>query len=144
PDLLAAGLAQKPDFYSEYIDGARFPDEDYRAAFYRYLALKYGSTRFDVVIAIHQLALDFVSAYRHELFADTPIVFLSENPSTRRLPNSAGTIATQDYSATLSLALELQPDTTQVFVVIGSSMHDNIMERGARAQFASFAPRLTF
>jgi len=144
PDLLESGLAQKPDFYSEYIDGARFPDEDYRDAFYKYLALKYGSTRFDVVIAIHQLALDFVSAYRQELFADTPIVFLSENRSTRRLPNSAGTIAAQDYSSTLSLALELQPDTTQVFVVIGSSTHDNAMEPDARAQFAPFAPRLAF
>ena len=29
PGLLEAGLEQKPDFYSEYIDSARFPDPEY-------------------------------------------------------------------------------------------------------------------
>src|SRR5262245_51867641 len=45
PRLLEAGLKVTPDFYSEYIDAARFPDSSYQSAFDTYLKLKYGGTR---------------------------------------------------------------------------------------------------
>ena len=144
PELLERGLEQKPDFYSEYIDSARFPDPEYKTAFYRYLTLKYSTTRFDVVIAIHRLALDFVASHRDELFADVPIVFLSEIASPPHIPNSAGIVAERDYSRTPQLALELQPDTTRVFVVVGNSIHDKSLEAEARAKLQSLAPRLEF
>src|SRR4051812_2779510 len=40
PVFLEQGLKTKPDLYTEYLDGARFPDEEYKAAFYHYLTLK--------------------------------------------------------------------------------------------------------
>jgi signal transduction histidine kinase len=143
PLLLQEGLARKPDYYSEYIDGERFPEEQYQDAFRDYLTLKYSSARFDVVIAINNLALEFVASHRDELFADTPIVFITLRPWTQRMTNSTGIIAEPDYRRTLTLALALQPDTTHVFVVVGNSSSDNAMERELRAQFDSFEPRPT-
>ncbi len=144
PRLLERALGSKPDFYSEYIDAARFPEPDYAVAFRDYLRLKYAGSRLDVVVAMHDLALEFVASAREELFAGTPVVFLANNRSARRLANSAGIFMDRDYRGTLELALALQPDTTQVFVVIGNSNHDDQLEQEARAQFESFAPKLSF
>jgi signal transduction histidine kinase len=45
---------------------------------------------------------------------------------------------------TLDLALALQPDVTQVFVVAGGSDFDRFYEDVARSQFQQYANRLTF
>jgi signal transduction histidine kinase len=146
PRLLEQGLGVKPDYYSEFIDAARFPDPQYSQAFREYLSLKYRGARFDLVMASHKRALDFVAAHRDELFPGTPIVFLTEQQGTARPANAAGVVAARDYRGTLALALQLQPDTTRVFVVSGSSESDKAVERIAAAQLKSFAPpvALTF
>src|SRR3954453_11035622 len=41
PRIVAEGLGQAVDYYSEYIDQARFPDPDYQAGFRDFLRLKY-------------------------------------------------------------------------------------------------------
>src|SRR5262245_27265825 len=68
PGLLAQGLAIKPDYYSEYVDAARFPEKQYREAFADYLRLKYAGARFDAVIAMHRTAYDMVTAVRADIF----------------------------------------------------------------------------
>src|SRR5204863_4015015 len=62
PRLLERGLGQKVDYYSEHIDAARFPDEQYKTAFRHYLKLKYRESRFDVLIATHSLALELLAS----------------------------------------------------------------------------------
>jgi signal transduction histidine kinase len=144
PQLLEQALSARPDYYSEHIDAARFPEAQYQQAFRDYLRLKYRGMRFDVVIASHRLAYDMAVSVREELFRDTPLVFLTQDRSTRRVGNSAEVIVEPDFRRTIALATRLQPDTTQVFVVSGSSMRDVAMERIARQQLASFEPRLAF
>jgi len=144
PGLLAQALSVKPDYYSEHIDGARFPEVQYQEAFRDYLRLKYRGIRFDVVIASHKLAYDVVTSVRAELFPDTPIVFLTQDRSALRVTNSAEVIVEPDYRRTIALATRLQPDTTQVFVVSGSSSRDAVLERRARQQFAAFQTPLAF
>jgi signal transduction histidine kinase len=144
PLLLDRAMGSKVDYYSEHIDATRLPEAQYKTAFGDYLRLKYRSSRFDAVIATHQLAFDFLTSDRKELFPDAPIVFLTEDRTARQIPNSAGVVVERNYSGTLRLALQLQPDTTQVFVVSGSSLRDKANERVAREQFASLSPALTF
>jgi signal transduction histidine kinase len=144
PGLLEQGLGTKPDFYSEYIDSARFPEEQYTTAFRHYLNLKYATSRFDLVIAMAGFATQFVAAHRNDLFRDTPVVYFTNDRTAGRPRNSTAVLISQDYRPTLRLALALQPDTTQVFVVVGNSQDDKSMEAGARAQFESFAPGLAF
>src|SRR3954452_516880 len=61
PRMLEGGVPQGIDYYSEYIDQVRFGQPDYRSAFREFLRLKYQSRRFDVVIAMGDIPLEFVS-----------------------------------------------------------------------------------
>jgi signal transduction histidine kinase len=144
PILMEQGLGVKPDYYSEYIDAARFPDPTYAVALRDYIKLKYGDMRFDLVVATQQLALNFLTLYRDELFPDTPVVFVTEDAGVHRISNSTGRIIRRDYGLTLALALELQPETTQVFVVGGNSASDQRIAAEARPQLDRFSPKLTF
>jgi len=144
PRLLEEALSAKPDYYSEYVDGARFPEAQYQQAFRNYLRLKYHGMRFDLVIASHRLAYELVTSVRDELFRGTPIVFLTQDRSVPRIANSAEIIVEPDYRRTIDLALRLQPDTTQVFVISGSSPRDTALERVARQQFTSLQTKVAF
>jgi signal transduction histidine kinase len=144
PRILDHGLSRRLDFYSEYLDAGRFPDLQYRLAFRDFMLQKYRDMKFDVVIAAMDVAVEFLEMHRAELFADTPIVFVSSTRPTRRLPNSAGLIDDVDFAATVYLALALQPDINQVFVVSGAAERDQAIERQARAQFLPLEDRLTF
>ncbi len=142
PRLLDAGLEEGLDYYSEYIDQARFPDVEYQAGFRDFLRLKYRGHRFDVVIAMHDLALEFLGENRNDLFPDAPVVFFADSPDTLRIENSTGVIVPLNLRGTLALASELQPDVRRVFVVNGAASADGEYENLARAQFRSFESRL--
>jgi signal transduction histidine kinase len=120
PKVMAAGLREGVDYYSEYIDRGRFQDPAYRRAFAEFLSVKYSDHRFDLVIAMQDLALEFLADHRDALFPDTPIVYFASSESTRRLPNSAGVLAPIDFRSTLRLALDIQPYVRKVFVVSGA------------------------
>ena len=104
------------DYYSEFIDRARFPHTDYQKGFRDFLRVKYQDQRFDVVIAMGDVPLEFIESNRDVLFGDTPVVFFANRPSRGRLPNSTGVKAALNLSDTLALATELQPDLERVFV----------------------------
>lgn len=120
PPLLEAGLGSGIDYYSEYIDRGRFPSPEYRTAFRNFLRTKYSGQKFDLVIAMQDLALGFIAENRDFLFPNTPIVFLSYNERVQRLPNSTGVLVPVNLRSTVMLALTLQPDTRHVFVVSGA------------------------
>jgi len=141
PRILDDGLQEGIDYYSEYIDRARFPDEHYRRAFRQFLRSKYRDLRFDVVIAMQSIALEFVTGSRSELFPDTPVVYFASPPVRKPIPNSAGVTTPLNFADTLTLAADLQPDTERCFVVSGASAGDKEYESLARAQFASLEPR---
>jgi hypothetical protein len=81
PRIFADGLTEGLDYYSEYIDRARFPDPSYKAASRDFLRLKYRDHRFDVIVAIQDVALEFVGDNRNALFADTPVVYFRAPPA---------------------------------------------------------------
>jgi signal transduction histidine kinase len=136
PRILEKGLGRL-DYYSEYIDEARFPDPAYQEAFRNFLSLKYKSVRFDAVIAVQDSALELVSHARNELFPGTPIVFFATSPVTRRIENATGLVAGFNFSDTLAFIAELQPQVRQVFVITGAAPADQEYERLAREQFRS-------
>src|SRR3954466_3295572 len=119
PRMLDAGLPEGVDYYSEYIDRVRFAQPDYRTAFRDFLRLKYESRRFDVVIAMGDIPLEFVATNQDVLFADAPIVFYSNQPSPQRAKNPTGVVIRFNFSSTVDFARRLQPDLRQVFVVNG-------------------------
>jgi len=144
PAMLRRAAGVEVDYYSEHIDAVRFPDLTYRHAFRDYVRLKYRGMRFDALVGVQQMAYDFVAMARDELFPGTPIVFLSQDSSRPRIANAAGVRVHPDFRATIALAAALQPDTTDVFVVGGSSARDRATLAPMREQFAAFEPPLRF
>jgi signal transduction histidine kinase len=143
PRILEAGLEEGLDFYSEYIDLGRLANPGYADAFSDFLRLKYQGQRFDLVIAIQDVAVDFVSRRRDELFPETPLVFVATPEPAAGIKNSTGLTIPLRLADTLTLAVALQPDLQNVFVVSGADARDQVYERLARAQLRSFEPRLT-
>jgi signal transduction histidine kinase len=143
PRILDEGLDVGLDYYSEHIDNARFPDPKYQAGFRDFLQLKYQGQRFDLVIAINDLALEFLDQYRDVLFPNVPVVFFASSPVDRHLPDSTGVIAHLNLTDTLVLAADLQPDVRQVFVVVGVDRADGSFEVAARTQFRPFEARFS-
>jgi signal transduction histidine kinase len=143
PRILEQELAEGLDYYSEFIDRARFADADYQTAFREFLRSKYGQQRFDVVIAMDEMPLDFMGSHGRELFPETPVVFFSSRASPPRLVNSTGFISELNLGDTLALVAELQPDVRQVFVITGSSETGASYRQAADAQFRQFGSRFT-
>jgi signal transduction histidine kinase len=140
PQLLEAGLNESLDYYSEFIDIGRFSELGHAAAFRDFLRLKYLDQRFDIVIAMGGVAVEFLRTRQHELFPDTPIVFFA-NQALGAPPNSTGVIVELKLAATLEMAADLQPGLKNVFVVTGASSRDNFWLARARAQFKPFESR---
>jgi signal transduction histidine kinase len=142
PRALENGLDQPIDFYSEYLDAARFADPSYLNASRDFLRVKYRDKHFDVIISIQDVATAFVERFRGELWPGTPVVFYGMTAPARPLPDATGIVAPLEFGSTLTLATALQPDTERVFVVSGSSARDRANESVVREQFRRFEPRL--
>src|SRR5215510_244567 len=93
PTLLAAGLGQRIDYYTEYFDANRFPHPEYESVYVDFLRQKYKGKRFDLLLLIGGVARDFASRYRDELFSGIPVVFYSLVPPSDRPANSTGLIS---------------------------------------------------
>jgi len=144
PRVLDVGLGRDLDYYSEFIDAARFPDPSYQIGFADFLRVKYRDVRFDLVIAMQDTAVEFVNRNRATLFSETPEVLLANSRTAPVGPNSARLVQERNFTATLTLIEQLQPDVTNVFVVVGAAPSDKSYETAMRLQTGSFEPRLTF
>ncbi|WP_239490981.1 sensor histidine kinase [Luteitalea sp. TBR-22] len=109
-----------------------------------FLQRKYQDRRFDLIVTMHDVALQFVGSHRDELFPNVPVVFASTDRNVKRLPDSTGVIAPNALGGTLTLSAALQPERRHVFVVSGADRRDAAFEREARGQFAAFTDRFTF
>ena len=144
PKLLDDGLPEGVDFYAEYFDFVRFARPEYESAYLDLLRLKYGGRPIDLVIVIGALAIDFMSRHRNDLFRGTPAVFYSLTPSPSPLPNSTGLINPLHFGRSIDLALALQPDLKQIYVVSGAAVPDRTYESQAKEELRSFQPRVEF
>src|SRR5262245_14462404 len=144
PTLLAAGLGQRIDYYTEYFDANRFPHPEYESVYVDFLRQKYAGKHFDLLLLVGDVAMDFVSRHRDELFSGTPAVFYSLVPPSSRFANSTGLINTLHFGPSLDLALALQPDLQRVYVVSGATLPDREFENQARAEFRRFERRVEF
>jgi signal transduction histidine kinase len=142
PRLLERRLGQRVNRYSEHLDPTRLLDARYQSAVTNFLRLKYIDQRFDLIIGMDEMALDFLGTARDELFPGTPVVFFTDTSSGQRMPNSTGVIAETNLAASIALAATLQPATNRVYVVTGAHNRDKLFERRARTQLRSFESRL--
>ena len=142
--IIGQGFAGRVDYYSEYLDVARFSEPDYQRTLRALLRTKYAGRKFDLFLAIGDPALGFLRQYRDDVgLRSAPIVFgVAARP--RPLPNSTGFITPLKMKLTLDSALALQPDTEHVVVVSGASQSDGYYEAAAREEFRPLESAVDF
>jgi signal transduction histidine kinase len=138
-ELVGQGLPEGLDYFSESLDQSRFFDVDYQRAFRDSLTLKYARYRFDLVVAVGEVPLEFVARNQDQLFKDVPIVYFVETARSHPVPNSTGFVVDMDLAGTVRFARALQPELRHVFVVTSAR---GTFESTARAQLRPFASEI--
>ena len=133
---------QDIEYFPEYFEVSRFPDENHAVSFRNYLQAKYAHRTVDVVVASADAPLEFLLRYRTELFSGSPIVFVAvDPPNADALSSGAGATGIHyknAYRETLDLALRLHPGTKRVFVVSGSPQQDRRFEKVIQPELSGF------
>lgn len=140
--MLREALANRLDYYSEYIDLNRLGEPKYRTALSNYLHSRYVDDAFDLVIASGPAVVDFLNR-DPSLFHDVPLVFTTR-PGLLGGARSTGIVSAVDFTSTLSAALDAEPGTKHVFVVSGIAPFDRLYADLFMAQRAQFSSRVTF
>jgi signal transduction histidine kinase len=135
-------LGQRGDleYFPEYFEFSRFPEENQQLSYRNYLQSKYADRQVDVVVASADAPLNFLLKNRTELFPNSPIVFVATDPPNPAAlasgPGATGIHYHNAYKETLDLAVRLQPHTKHVFVVSGTPQHDRRFERDVQLELA--------
>jgi signal transduction histidine kinase len=139
---LGEALGSNLDYYSEFLDTARFDDPDYRTSVVNYLQTRYSHIRLDVVIATTTAAVRLIRLSNSEMFEAVPVVFhggtgLSGDSRT------TGVVSRVELRQMLDGALRLQPNRKRIAVVSGSAAFDRGYAKLARQQFERLPPGVT-
>jgi signal transduction histidine kinase/ABC-type uncharacterized transport system substrate-binding protein len=131
----------KLEILSEFVDRARFPENDQEHLIARYLAEKYASARPDVVVTVGRQASNFFLKYRDSIARNIPLVLCCAPAKlfteSLKLSNVTGVISARDITRTLNLAERLQPGASKLVVSAGASEFDREWMRIARQQIES-------
>ncbi len=82
-EALQSVPAGSVEYYPEYLDTKRFPGNNQSELLHDYLRQKYADRSIDVVVAVSDVAMDFLLKYRDSLFPNAPIVFASIKRPTK-------------------------------------------------------------
>jgi signal transduction histidine kinase len=135
PVLESAG-AGAVEYYAEYLETDRFPEEQKSLALMDYLRRKYAGREPDVVVTSGPRPQELILRNHETLFPRTPVVIVGpERPTRAELgagPGVTGVVLQENHGETLDLALRLHPQTEHVFIVSGTLERDGKFERLAR------------
>ena len=133
PDLSRFGEENENEYFSELL------------AIYRH---KYRDHPPQLIIPTYTPALQFLLDHGEAVFPGIPIVFCGADDqfvAAQQLPpHMTGITTHRDFTGTLELIAQVQPDTQRIAVIVGSSAIDKQFERDARRAFRPFEGRLEF
>jgi signal transduction histidine kinase len=136
------------EIFSESLNLSQFQDAQYEGVLRDYYSNKYRQRQPDLIVAVMGPALRFLLRNGQEIFPGTPIVFCGADADDIRgtaLPaNVTGILVRRTFAPTVDVALQLQPTTSQVYVVGGTSDFDRHLQQLARREFERFGQRLSF
>ncbi len=139
---------QDIELYFEYIDAKRIHDAQYFQKLYELYRDKFRNRRFDVIICSDNHAFNFLLAHRRELFPDTPIVFCGVNNfKDSMLVNHnliTGVVELSDIKSTVDVALELQPNTKRIFVIVDKTLSGTAVKQLVMKAIPYFKDALKF
>ena len=144
----AVGTDNRIEFYTEFLDVARFPGAEQQQRQRDFFRDKYRERPPDLVIAVSGGALVFLAKHRPDLFAGVPIVYcpVAGDPHPDHLSDAriAEVPVPDSIAPTLEMMLRLHPNTRRVVVVSGNGPRDRQMADTFRQQMTGFGNRIAF
>jgi len=139
-DLITQGIEsalnnrdQDIELYFEYMDTKLIHDAQYLQKLYELYRYKFRNRRFDVIISSDNHAFNFLLAHHRELFPDTPIVFCGVNDFKDSMLVGhnliTGVIELSIIKSTVDVALELQPNTKRIFVIVDKTLSGTAVKK---------------
>ena len=138
-------LGSRLDFYAEFLDATRWPEEETLSAVHDYLRRRYAQKKVSVIIAVAPVAINFMRRYGNELFPGVPIVAYGDADALRDWDLArpiTGRLHRRSVKESVEFALRLQPRTREVLVVSGVSPSDQSLQSVARQQLTEFENRV--
>ena len=149
---LRSGVRDRVEFYTEYLDLVRFSSPAHAANLVKLLKLEFSEQKPDLIVPVSYAAMRFLLEEGKDLFPGVPAVTLF---NARRLDEvrrriAAGTAgrditgvaSTDEPAKTLDLALQLQPDTQRVAVVVGCSPVEKFWVDQLKQDFLPYRQRV--
>jgi signal transduction histidine kinase len=144
-EVLRTEMKDDIEIYTESLNVSQFKDPGDYDLLREHFRRKYDRKRPHLIVAVMEPSLDFLMQHGAALFAGVPIVFCGADPADMQRKtlreNVTGVLVERDFAPTLEIALRLQPDTREVFVVGGTSRFDQQMQALARGHLAPFETR---
>src|SRR6266404_4417203 len=138
-------LGPRLDFYTEFLDTARWPEGETQIAVHDFLRRRYAGKKLSVIIAVARPAINFMRIYGEELFPGVPIVAYGDSDALRDWEPGrriTGTLGKVDLRGTVELILRLQPNTREILVISGASPSDQWLRSIARRQLDQLEKRV--
>ena len=110
----------------EYMDWKNNPTKENLEYLYDYYEFKYQNKSLDIIITTDDIALEFALEHRKEIFHNAPIVFAGVNQSGMEdivcgYTKITGVIEVIDPNPTLELALTINPELKNVYLIFDNS-----------------------
>jgi PAS domain S-box-containing protein len=132
------------EFYVDFLDLSRFPDEADQLRTAHYLTEKYAGTALDVLMPLGVGGQRFAGKFRQIIAPDVPIVFCCGTATdlAADLPrNTTGVYGELDLAKTLILAQRLQPEARDLVVISGAAEFDRQLLAQVRKQLEPYERR---
>ncbi len=145
---IRAGFGGPVNFYVEYLDRERFPDQKHLQAQIESINRKYARESLDLSITFGPGFHRLLHQYPSSVFDKIPILFLEistvlpDVPPIDLKPGATGIVSELQLQKTFEAALLLHPATTEAFIITGSSPFDRLLDSVARVEFRKFADRI--
>jgi signal transduction histidine kinase/ABC-type uncharacterized transport system substrate-binding protein len=127
---------EAPQFYTEYLDTARFPGPTHERQMADYLRTRYSGKRIDLLVAVDSGVVRFLKAHGDDIYPGVPVVYYGVRDSTLRQIDPPGRFVGVpeqfDPAPTISLALALRPRAREIVAVTGTAELDRAWEARLR------------
>ncbi|MBU0682594.1 MAG: sensor histidine kinase [Proteobacteria bacterium] len=145
--VLLAKDQQNLELHMEYMDAQRLDDSDNFQLLRAQLTQKYRLMQFAAVIAVDDIAINFLARFHGEIFPGAAILFCGKigslPPEKYGVEGFAGVVENVEVNATIAAGLSLYPDTKEVVVINDRSVDGILLEPLLRREEANF-PALHF
>jgi signal transduction histidine kinase len=141
---LSETTSEEFEIFVDYMELVRLPSQGHLDRTVQYLSGKYAEAPPDVLITLGRAAVPFMVKNRETIASHVPLILVSVpslDAKESRLDNVFWVNTEYNFSKTLELARQLQPDARHLVVVAGAGAYDQRWLNDARRELQPYSER---